>query len=323
MAYTTNEKLPEIRMKAVLLLRKGWSSRKVARHLGYTQSAIVKWAKRAPRDGRHTIPTRSSAPKNCPKALSEKTVERILTARAESKRCAEVVYRMLKEEGVRVSLSSVRRKLDQHNALARRSPWKKTVRYPPKPAPVKPGALVQIDTIHFMDGAGKRSYLYTAIDVHSRYAFACGAARSCCSASAAFLKKAVGYFPFKLETVQTDNGSEFGRYFTRALNRHGIAHRHNHPRTPTGNAHVERFNRTIQEEIGRRGLCIFVPKDVREFLGHYNANRMHMGIDFQTPTKLVSAALKRGRWSGSRESPKTRAKEPRSSAKLLPSVNGV
>jgi len=42
MAYTTNEKLPEIRAKAVQLLNERWSTRKVARYLGYSQSVIVK-----------------------------------------------------------------------------------------------------------------------------------------------------------------------------------------------------------------------------------------------------------------------------------------
>ncbi|MDE1944619.1 MAG: hypothetical protein KGI78_02585, partial [Patescibacteria group bacterium] len=40
MAYTTNPKLPEVRRRARELLAKGWSTRKVARHLGYTQGAV-------------------------------------------------------------------------------------------------------------------------------------------------------------------------------------------------------------------------------------------------------------------------------------------
>lgn len=51
MPYDTSPKLPEIRMKAVLLLRKGWSSRKVARHTGFSQSAVVKWSTDS---GKHT-----------------------------------------------------------------------------------------------------------------------------------------------------------------------------------------------------------------------------------------------------------------------------
>src|SRR3989344_2855523 len=47
MAYDTNPKLPEIRARAVRLIHDGWSTRKVARYLGYAQGTIVKWRKRA------------------------------------------------------------------------------------------------------------------------------------------------------------------------------------------------------------------------------------------------------------------------------------
>jgi len=39
MAYTTNPNLPRVRMDAVRLVRSGWSTRKVARHLGFNQAS--------------------------------------------------------------------------------------------------------------------------------------------------------------------------------------------------------------------------------------------------------------------------------------------
>ena len=48
MAYNNNPQMPRVRAEAVRLVRVGWSTRKVARHLGFTQSAIVKWMARAP-----------------------------------------------------------------------------------------------------------------------------------------------------------------------------------------------------------------------------------------------------------------------------------
>ena len=47
-------------MEAVRLVRKGWSTRKVARHMGFNHSSIVRWVDRAPLDGRKIIPTESS-----------------------------------------------------------------------------------------------------------------------------------------------------------------------------------------------------------------------------------------------------------------------
>lgn len=288
MAYVTNEKLPEIRMKAVLLVRQGWSTRKVARHFGFSQSAVVKWCARAPRDGRRVIPTKSSAPKTSPGALPKETVGRIIHARIKTKRCAEVVHEMLKAEGVEVSLSSVKRKLSQYGLLKKRNPWKRTRKYPPRPEAKVPGMLVQMDTIHFVDKHGKRTYVYTALDVHSRYGFAALSRKANCLRSVAFLKKALVYFPFRIQNIQTDNGPEFGLYFTDFVTRNGMSHRHIHPRSPNENGHLERFNRTIQEEIGRHGWCIFIPKDIEAYLNHYNTERMHMGIDFKTPAQLAT-----------------------------------
>src|SRR3989338_7176925 len=262
MSYTTNEKIAEIRARAVNMVRSGTTTRKVARHFGYSQSAVVKWCIRAPRGIVEDIPTRSSAPHTSPSALPEKTVGRIIHARVKSKRCAEVVHELLKNEGVTVSLSSVKRTLSRFGLLKRRSLWKRRRVYPPRPEATKPGMLVQMDTIHFVDKHGTRTYVYTALDVHSRYGFAILSTKANCHRSIVFLKKAVTHFPFRVQTIQTDNGPEFGLHFTDCVTRNNMTHRHIHPRSPNENGHLERFNRTIQEEIGRHGLCIFIPRDI-------------------------------------------------------------
>ena len=149
------------------------------------------------------------------------------------------------------------------------------------------GMLVEIDTIHFVDKYGTKVYVYTALDVYSRYGFAWLSDKSNCIRSSMFLIKAKRYFPFPIQNIQTDNGSEYGLYFTDFLQRLGMSHRHIHPRSPNENGHVERFNRTIQEEIGRHGWCIFIPKDIESYLNHYNTERLHMGINFKTPAQLI------------------------------------
>ncbi|MBI5153430.1 MAG: DDE-type integrase/transposase/recombinase [Parcubacteria group bacterium] len=56
-------------------------------------------------------------------------------------------------------------------------------------------------------------------------------------------------FPFPITFVLTDNGSEFKKHFDIALRELHLTHYHTYPRTPKMNAHIERFNRTIQEEF--------------------------------------------------------------------------
>ena len=45
--YTSNERLPELRARAVNMVRGGKTTREAALHFGYSQSAIVKWCKKA------------------------------------------------------------------------------------------------------------------------------------------------------------------------------------------------------------------------------------------------------------------------------------
>lgn len=67
MSYTTNKNMPRIRRDAAELVRKGWSTRKVARYFGFNQSVIVKWVRKSKIYGYNKIPTLSSKPKHHPK----------------------------------------------------------------------------------------------------------------------------------------------------------------------------------------------------------------------------------------------------------------
>jgi len=287
MAYTTNEKVGRVRLLAIRMLRTGKSTREVARHFGYAQSTVVKWNKRKNETwhSRKELPTRSSRPKHSPRMLAKETIAKILEVRIRTRRCAEVVHATLRQEGTAVSLSSVKRVLSRHGMTKKRSPWKKRRKYPIRPDIAAQGDLVEFDTIHFADKYGKRTYIYTAIDVYSRYGYAMLSQKASAGTTLIFLKKARAYFPFAIRCVQTDNGPEFGKWFTDHCN---VKHRHNHPRSPNENGHLERFNRTLQEEPERHGLSIFIKKDIREYLRHYNTKRMHMGINFKTPRQMLT-----------------------------------
>jgi IS30 family transposase len=268
------------------MLKDGKSTREVARYLGYAQSTIVKWNKRKNEAyGKTYLPTRSSRPHTSPNRTPRELEAKIIAKRKETKRCAEVVYEYLKKDNVPVCLSTVKRVLKRYGCLRERSRWKKRRMYPIRPDIAKQGDLVEFDTIHFVDKYNKRSYVYTAIDVYSRYAYAMVSKKSNTHQTLRFLKKVQEYFPFEIKCIQTDNGPEFSKFFTDNC---GIKHRHNHPRSPNENGHLERFNRTIQEEIPKHNLCIFIPNDVSKFLKHYNTKRIHMGIKFKTPEEMLS-----------------------------------
>ncbi len=272
---------------AKLVLQENWSTRRVARHTGFHQSTIVRWVAKARLTVRNTIPTTSARPHHHPEALSGATVSKILSYRIKYRRCAEVIHYLLKKDGLSVSLSSVKRTLRRHG-LVNHSRWKKWHQYPLRPLAQKPGILVEIDTI--LDGVPKnRLCNYTLVDVCSRWAHALPTDKINTHRSLSFVKGAQMISPFKFETIQSDHGPEFSKWFTKRINEQGLAHRHSRVRTPSDNGHLERFNRTLQEECLLRiprSLKIW-KKEVPEYLHYYNYERPHMALAMKTPNEVM------------------------------------
>ena len=290
MPYTTNPHIGRVRRDAVrLVCYRGWSMRKVARRIGVQPSTISRWVKLDPTGGWQEIPTKSSRPNTSPYALNRDIVSAIIDKRRGRRRCGQVIHQELLRDGTKVSLSSVQRTLDRCGLLKKRSPWKRPHDSKPRPKAAYSGALLQMDTIHLMGPDGLRIYIYTIIDLHSRWAYAKVVERIGASQSVLFLKQAQQESSFKFEMIQTDHGSEFSTWFTHALKTVNIGHRHSRVRQSNDNAHIERFNRTIQEECldhTRHSISAY-QKALAEYLPYYNAERLHMGINFQTPLEVL------------------------------------
>lgn len=289
MSYSKNPNLPRVRMKAVLLVRSGWSIRKAARYLGFSHVAVMKWVKKAPSDGRFIIPTLPSRAKTHPNELPKEKVDAIVEQRKKNNRCAEVVHRELLNQGVVVSLSSVKRTLKRQGLIRHRSPWKRWHFSKQRPAAVLAGDLVEIDTIHFIVN-GKMFYVYTLIDVASRWAWAEVSHRISAKRSLYFVKEALKHSGFKFKMIQSDHGSEFSTWFTENLGKLGVSHRHIRVRKPNDNGHLERFNRTIQEECLNKvnQNAKRFQEAIDEYLPYYNNDRLHLGLKYLTPLQVVT-----------------------------------
>ena len=156
--------------------------------------------------------------------------------------------------------------------------------------------VLEFDTIvRFIDGT--KRYVLTAIDTETRTAFA-GAYTNHGSQSASdFLKRCLQVLPDCPIHIQTDNGSEFAKYFHDTAGKLGLTHYHTYPRTPKMNAHVERFNRTLSEEfiVYHKAL---LRDDVQSFnqtlidwLLWYNSERPHHALNLQSPFHAMMATL--------------------------------
>lgn len=321
MAYSTNPNLPKARATALqLLVRDGLPLQVVANRCGVHRSTIWRWKRKWGHLNEHVqfdnpnrpnrvystanhllrctwrIPTASSRPMTSPKAVPENIVELVVGLRQMLKRCAEVVwFHLTQDNGVRISLSSVRRILQRHQYIKGR---KKRIRRdnPRRPLVTRPGELVQTDTIHYVDPYTKRrKYVYTVIDLYTRMTYAEIHSEMRPSIAARAILRAQERFGFCFTMVQADNGPEFGRYFSQRLIGQGIATRHSRLGRPNDNAHIERFNRTIQEECLGRCLDFNIPNQqaqtkLNSYLEFYNTKRVHLSLQYRTPAQMLQSS---------------------------------
>jgi len=296
--YTINPSMPKVRMSAVNLVRSGWGVRKTARYMGCSPGTITKWCSKAEMlNQRRVIPTQSSRPHHSPNRIPDDVKDAIIAERLRHNRCGAVIQKVLENHDIKVSISTVNRVLDRGDFLKNKSKWKRLHRGTPRPLPEYPGDLIEIDTVHYLPYWYKndttRWYITTAIDLNSRWAYAEVGTRASAGTSLRFLRNLTQLAPFEIKCVQTDNGSEFGRYFS--LNA-GVRHRHIRVRQPNDNAHIEKFNRTIQDECITKGT----PNNIKElelwirnYLIYYNQERLHMGINFLTPSQKLAQVFPR------------------------------
>lgn len=319
MAYSINPNLPRARAIAMkLLIAEGLPSAVVANKCGVHRSTIWRWKRKwdeintnvqLTNDNRPsraagtkfrqaalswTIPTLKSAPLTSPHALSEAIVRRTLELRETFKRCAEVIWHhLVRIDGIRISLSSVHRILRRYHQYdgARKNRIKAD--NPKRPLPTAPGELVQTDTIHYIcPTTYRRRYVYTVIDLYSRmtYAEIHKTIRPGIAASVIMRAQAYGGFAFRM--VQADNGTEYSRYFEERLQREGILVRHSRLGRPNDNAHIERFNRTLQEEclgnrISSKVATATLQTKINHYIEFYNTERVHLGIELQVPVSML------------------------------------
>ncbi len=153
--------------------------------------------------------------------------------------------------------------------------------------PKTPGDLLQIDAIEIFL-LGIRRYIITAIDLKSRFAFAYSYKTLSSASARDFMIKLREVIPFEARRVQTDNGKEFHKFFHKYLEDEGIIHFYNYPRSPKSNAHIERFNRTIQEQhVGWHMDELYEPSEfnlgLMKYLIWYNTEKAHRGLNKLSP----------------------------------------
>lgn len=156
------------------------------------------------------------------------------------------------------------------------------------------GSLVQVDTKHVYI-FGSKYYVFCAIDCKSRLAFTYAYTTISSKSAADFLTRVTNYFPFPIQAVNTDNGSEYLLNFHQETEKLGIPHYFSYPHTPKMNSRAERLIQTLEYEFlnyqdllpeinSLRSLC-------EAFNTKYNSSRYHQALGYQTPANYVKTYL--------------------------------
>lgn len=136
---------------------------------------------------------------------------------------------------------------------------------------------------------GQTLYFLCAVELKSRQAYVERVSTLSSLKARQFLERILEQISYQIHTVQTDNGSEFAKYFDAALEELSITHKWSLPHSPKVNGYVERFNGVIQEEfidyhvdLGIIDKPLFDQK-LSEWMVYYNTKRPHHSLGLKTP----------------------------------------
>lgn len=277
--------MPRVRRDAARLFHKGWSARKIGRYLGYHHTAVMKWVKKSFMVGDVPIHTQSSEPKTKPGKIPAHIEKKIVELRMKTGRCTEALKLELERGGMSIPRSTIHRVLERNLCLKKRSPYKRYHPHQDRPQALKPGDLVELDTIHLMISEKERIYVFTLIDTYSRMAYAKAYRTMNAATSLRFLAEAQHSFSFHFDMLQSDHGPEFGSWFVSMIKR---KHRYTRIGKPNDNAHIERFNRTLQEECldKTERNVLKLNRALKKYMPYYNNQRIHLGINL-FPIEMV------------------------------------
>lgn len=156
-----------------------------------------------------------------------------------------------------------------------------------------------IYTPYLMTKNGKeRHYIFSCIDRVSKVAYVMISSRKTKYDGKRFLHQVLGYYPYKINYILTDNGCEFTnkKYkggkakhihpFTKLCKSKGIQHRTTKIKHPWTNGMVERFNQKLKNQVTRKYLFEDVDDlqiKLIEYVNRYNFEIKLIQLGGRTP----------------------------------------
>ena len=212
-----------------------------------------------------------------------------------------VLWQKIRDKGYARSYKSMCRAIRRMQLGSTEKPRKG---YKPKPYEqmTYPGQKVQIDVKYvpmYCVAGETKYYQYTAIDEYTRLVYREMYDEHSTYSSRDFIQKVVKFFPFKIELVQTDNGTEWTNalisnvptptLFEAELEKLGIRYTRIRIATPRHNGKVERQHRTDEKRFYKK-MRMYSLEDGRQQLARYNRksnNIVKICLDFKSPNEKL------------------------------------
>src|SRR5271165_1958876 len=292
----------------------GRNALRTCRHFGISRQTFYRWKRRF---DQHELTTLEGRPHR-PRKVRQPTwtvalAERVLALRQQYPRWGkDKLVVLLRHERRSVSTSMVGRillRLKRQGALheppksaalrrarrkLRKRPW--AIRKPKYWRIAQPGDLVEVDTKEIRMRGGVILKHFSARDVVSRWDVVDLHRRATSLAAARFLEVLLERVPFPVRALQVDGGSEFAAEFELACQQKQLPLFVLPPKSPKLNAHVERSNRTHNEEFyevyAASDQLPVLNQQLRQWEITYNCVRPHQSLAYLTPLEFVT------RWKG-------------------------
>jgi len=269
--------------------RSGWSARRTLALLDVSPASYYRWRKESRQAKEPARPVQAYEATD-----EEKRVVRAYALKHPGIRHRELAWRMVDEEVVCLSSSTVYRILKGENLVC---PWRRrTTRTREEDEKAqRPDEIWATDLMYVVIG-GRTYYLVTFLDEYSRlivhHALVAGMDGITVSVEAQaaverFLRERGGELPPQgMPRMRSDNGSCYvSREFRGVLDEHQLGHQRIKPHCPEENGIIERSNRTLREALDGEELTdLLHARDViAGIVRWYNERRLHAALGYLRP----------------------------------------
>lgn len=274
---------------------------KTCRYFGISRQTFYEWKRAYEQKGEPGLINRRPGPdyENSPHRLPEEVYEKILYLRQTYHMGPQrIAWYLQRYHDIRISSGAAHRTLVRHglNRLPKNSRKRSIVtkRYEKQ----VPGHHVQVDVKFLIfpqkDGSKVKRYQYTAIDDATRIRALKVYKKHTQKNAIDFIDYVVDKFPFRIQTVRTDNGHEFQAQFHWHIEDKGLRHYYIRPRTPRLNGKVERSHKTDKLEFYQLLEYtgdVDLNKKLKEWENFYNCHRPHGAFKGKTPYEILKEKM--------------------------------